>query len=34
MIGESRMIVSDIAGTTRDSVDVPFELDGQRCVFG
>ena len=33
MIGESRMIVSDIAGTTRDSVDVPFEVDGQRCVF-
>lgn len=23
MIGEDRMIVSDVAGTTRDSVDIP-----------
>lgn len=28
----NRMIVSDIAGTTRDSVDVRFELDGQTLV--
>ena len=27
-----RMIVSEIAGTTRDSVDVRFELDGKRFV--
>jgi len=33
MLGKSRMIVSDIAGTTRDSIDVPFEKDGRSCVF-
>lgn len=33
LVGESRMIVSDVAGTTRDSVDVPFTMDGQACVF-
>jgi GTP-binding protein len=27
-----RMIVSDVAGTTRDSVDVRFELDGKTLV--
>ena len=27
-----RMIVSDVAGTTRDSVDVRFEIDGQTFV--
>lgn len=27
-----RMIVSEVAGTTRDSVDVAFELDGQRFM--
>ncbi|WP_153556254.1 ribosome biogenesis GTPase Der [Roseimaritima sediminicola] len=27
-----RVIVSEVAGTTRDSVDVQFELDGQRFV--
>ncbi len=26
---EERMIVSEVAGTTRDSVDVRFEIDGQ-----
>ncbi|MGN0009044.1 MAG: ribosome biogenesis GTPase Der [Desulfovibrionaceae bacterium] len=31
--GQQRMIVSDIAGTTRDSVDVSFELEGERYVF-
>ncbi len=29
-LGEDRVIVSDIAGTTRDSIDTPFEHDGQR----
>lgn len=29
---EERMIVSEIAGTTRDSVDVRFELDGKSFV--
>lgn len=33
MVGEQRMIVSDIAGTTRDSVDVAVEVDGEPCVF-
>ncbi|MCI2111776.1 MAG: ribosome biogenesis GTPase Der [Bacilli bacterium] len=32
LIGEKRTIVSDIAGTTRDSVDSPFERNGHRYV--
>jgi GTP-binding protein len=31
--GEERMIVSSIAGTTRDSVDVRFVHNGRFCVF-
>ena len=31
--GQDRMIVSDVAGTTRDSVDVRFTLDGEDYVF-
>ena len=33
ILGENRVIVSDVAGTTRDSVDVRFERDGQDYVF-
>ena len=33
MVGETRMIVSDVAGTTRDSVDVTTEIDGEPCTF-
>lgn len=33
LVGETRMIVSEVAGTTRDSVDVPFTIDGKPCVF-
>ena len=33
MLGETRMIVSDIAGTTRDSVDVTVEKNGRRYTF-
>ena len=33
MIGEERMIVSDVAGTTRDSVDIPFVHNGRPCMF-
>ena len=32
LVNEERMIVSEVAGTTRDSVDVRFELDGQTMV--
>lgn len=31
--GEERLIVSDVAGTTRDSVDVRFERDGRVFEF-
>jgi GTP-binding protein len=30
--GEPRVIVSEVAGTTRDSIDVRFELDGKSFV--
>jgi ribosome-associated GTPase EngA len=33
LVGEARMIVSDVAGTTRDSVDVSAEIGGEPCVF-
>jgi GTP-binding protein len=33
IIGEERTIVSDVAGTTRDAVDVPFERSGQKFVL-
>lgn len=32
LAGEPRMIVSEIAGTTRDAVDVRFEMDGRTLV--
>ena len=32
LAGEPRMIVSEIAGTTRDAVDVRFEFDGKSMV--
>ena len=32
-LGEERVIVSDIAGTTRDSIDTPFEKDGQKFTL-
>ncbi|MEO1008707.1 MAG: ribosome biogenesis GTPase Der [Planctomycetota bacterium] len=32
LAGEDRVIVSEIAGTTRDAVDVAIERDGQRLV--
>lgn len=32
-LGEERVIVSEIPGTTRDAIDTPFERDGQRYVL-
>lgn len=32
-LGENRVIVSPIAGTTRDSIDTPFELDGKEYIL-
>lgn len=33
ILGEERVIVSPIAGTTRDAIDTPFEAEGQRYVL-
>lgn len=33
LLDEDRSIVSPLAGTTRDSIDVPIEKDGQKFVF-
>lgn len=33
LLGENRVIVSEIAGTTRDSIDSPFERDGVSYVL-
>jgi GTP-binding protein len=31
--GEQRVIVSELAGTTRDAIDLPLEVDGRRLVI-
>lgn len=33
ILGEDRLIVSNIPGTTRDAIDSPIEIDGQKYVF-
>ena len=33
LVGEERVIVSPIAGTTRDAIDTPMELDGTRITL-
>ncbi|MDR1816380.1 MAG: ribosome biogenesis GTPase Der [Clostridiales Family XIII bacterium] len=33
IVGEYRVIVSDVPGTTRDSIDTPFEYDGERFTL-
>ncbi len=33
LIGENRVIVSDIAGTTRDAIDTPVKYHGKEFVF-
>ncbi len=32
-LGEERVIVSEVAGTTRDAIDLPFAVDGRRLVL-
>ena len=32
LVGDERVIVSDVPGTTRDAVDVPFSVKGRRFV--
>ena len=33
ILGEERVIVSDIAGTTRDAIDSHYEYEGQKYIF-
>lgn len=33
ILGEDRLIVSNIPGTTRDAIDTPIEVEGQKYVF-
>jgi len=33
LLGEKRLIVSDVAGTTRDAVDTPLELGGRKYTM-
>ncbi len=33
ILGEERVIVSDVPGTTRDAIDTYYEKDGQKYVF-
>ena len=33
LLGEERLVVSDVAGTTRDSIDTPFTFHGRRLIF-
>lgn len=33
ILGEERVIVSDVAGTTRDAIDTPFEYQGESYVL-
>lgn len=32
-LGEERVIASDVAGTTRDSIEIPFEYEGQEYTL-
>ncbi|MEA2306541.1 MAG: GTPase [Solirubrobacteraceae bacterium] len=32
-LGDDRVIVSDVAGTTRDAIDLPFEVDGRKIIL-
>jgi GTP-binding protein len=33
LLGEDRMVVSDIAGTTRDAIDTPMTYHGRKLIF-
>jgi GTP-binding protein len=33
LVGDERVIVSETAGTTRDAIDLPIEVDGRRLVI-
>ncbi|WP_026965331.1 ribosome biogenesis GTPase Der [Alicyclobacillus pomorum] len=33
LVGGNRVMVSEVAGTTRDAIDTPLEVDGQRYVL-
>ncbi len=32
-LGRERVIVSDVAGTTRDAIDMPIEVDGRKVII-
>jgi GTPase len=32
LLGEERVIVSEVAGTTRDAIDLPLEVDGRKLI--
>lgn len=33
LLGEERLVVSDVAGTTRDAIDTPMQFHGRQLVF-
>ncbi len=33
LVGQERLVTSEVAGTTRDSIDTPFEWEGRRFVL-
>jgi GTP-binding protein len=33
LLGDERVIVSEVAGTTRDAIDLPLEVDGRKLII-